>query len=230
MFVRRLKNVSTNFSSPITVVTDPLGDVLQFIASYNEKYPAHPVFYQGTYAQALNDAKRELKFLIVYLHNERNSNSDVVRFCRNSLADPTVIEYINRNMLFWACDTATPEGFRVSQSVNARAYPLMVVVGLRANKMVIMARLEGDCPADELLRRIRMVVDDNDVWLSQARADRLERSLTQSLRQQQDEAYEVSLRADQEKERMKQLERDEIQRQLQAVENERLAELEKKQV
>lgn len=218
-------------------MTDPLGDVLQFIASYNEKYPAHPVFYQGTYAQALNDAKHELKFLIVYLHNERNgggggsgSNSDVIRFCRNSLANADVIEYINRNMLFWACDTATPEGFRVGQSIGVRSYPLMVVVGLRANKMVIMGRMEGDCPADELLRRLRMVVDDNDVWLSQARAERLERSLTQSLRQQQDEAYEVSLRADQEKERLRQLERDEAQRQLQAIEDERLAEQERKEV
>lgn len=210
------------------IVTDPLGDVLQFIQSYNERYPDHPVFYQGTYSQALNDAKRELKFLAVYLHTEAN-NVNVTNFCRRSLAAPAVIEYVNRNMLFWACDIATPEGFRVSHSVNARTYPLIVMVGLRANKMVIMARLEGDCPADELLRRLRTVVDDNDVWLSQARADRLERSLTQSLRQQQDEAYEQSLKADQEKERLKQLEREEVLRQEQAVEDERLAEQQRKE-
>lgn len=129
------------------------------------------MFYQGTYAQALNDAKRELKFLAIYLHTE-SSNSDVTRFCRRSLADPAVIEYINRNMFFWACDTASPEGYRVSHSVNVRNYPLIIVVGLRANKMIIMARLEGDCPPEELLRRLRSVVDDNDIWLSQARADR----------------------------------------------------------
>lgn len=152
------------------VVTDPLGDVLNFIRTYNEKYAAHPVFYQGTYAQALNDAKRELKFLIVYLHSE--GNSEVTQFCRQSLADNTVIEYINRSMLFWACDVASPEGYRVSHSINARAYPIMVMVGLRANKMIIMGRMEGFCTAEELMRRMQTVVADNEVWLSQARADR----------------------------------------------------------
>lgn len=59
---------------------------------------------------------------------------------------------------------------------------------------------------------------------------RLERSLTQSLRQQQDEAYELSLRADQEKERIKQLEQQEIQRQQQLVQDEINAEQQKKEV
>lgn len=59
---------------------------------------------------------------------------------------------------------------------------------------------------------------------------RLERSFTQSLRQQQDEAYEQSLRADQEKERKKQEERDAEMRKLQEAEAERQAELDRKQV
>lgn len=59
---------------------------------------------------------------------------------------------------------------------------------------------------------------------------RLERSLTQSLRQQQDEAYEVSLRADQEKERLKQLEREKIIQQQLEEEAERNAEVQRKEV
>lgn len=59
---------------------------------------------------------------------------------------------------------------------------------------------------------------------------RLERSLTQSLRQQQDEAYEVSLRADQEKERLKQLEREKIIQQQLDEEAERNAEVQRKEV
>lgn len=151
-------------------MTDPLGDVLNFIRTHNEKCPAHPVFYQGTYAQALNDAKRELRFLGVYLHSENNAEAN--SFCRNALSDDLVIEYINRNMLFWACDIASPEGYRVSHSIGARSYPTMVIVALRANKMIIMGRLEGDCTATELLRRLQTVITDNDVWLSQARAER----------------------------------------------------------
>lgn len=210
------------FVSYLTVVTDPLGDVLNFIQNYTEKFPEHPVFYQGTYAQALNDAKRELKFLLVYVHSE--SKAETTSFCRDTLSNPQVVEYINRRMLFWACDESSPEGYRVSHSISARTYPVLVLIALRANKMVIMGRMEGYCSADELIRRMETVVNDNEVWLNQARQERLERDLTQTLRQQQDEAYQMSLRADQEKQRRKQEERDEALRALQAIEAEELAE------
>jgi FAS-associated factor 2 len=194
--------------------------VLKFIQDYNTKYPVHPVFYQGTYAQALNDAKRELKFLVVYLHSETsspitvNNITETVNFCRNTLANSEVIEYINRSMLFWACDIASPEGFRVSHSINARSghYPILVIIALRDNKMTIMGRLEGDCSAEELLTRMRRVVSDNERFLTAARHERLERSFNQSLRAQQDVAYEESLKADREKERKKQEEREEQKR------------------
>lgn len=65
----------------ILVVTNPLQDVLDFIKSYEEKYSdTHPVFYQGTYSQVLNDAKRELKFLLIYLHDDNSVDTGI--FCR----------------------------------------------------------------------------------------------------------------------------------------------------
>lgn len=152
------------------VVTDPLADVLNFIRDYNVKYPNHPVFYQGTYAQVLNDAKHELKFLAIYLHSE--SSSDTANFCRNTLADADVIEYVNSNMLFWGCDISSPEGYRVSHSINTRTYPAIVIVGVREHKMVIMGRMEGFCNAAEFVRRLQSVVNDNKIWLTQARQER----------------------------------------------------------
>lgn len=162
------------------------------------------------------------------MHSE--NNQDTTTFCRNTLSNPEIIEYINRNMFFWGCDISSPEGFRVSHSISARVNPILVIVGLRANKMIIMGRMEGDCTSDELLRRLRTVVGDNEIWLNQARAERLERSMTQSLRQQQDEAYELSLRADQEKERQKQIKKDEESRKQQQIEAERSAVEQRKEV
>lgn len=52
----------------------------------------------------------------------------------------------------------------------------------------------------------------------------------QDLRQQQDEAYEVSLRADQEKERLKQMERDRVLQQQLEEEAERMEEQRQKEV
>lgn len=185
------------------------------------------MFYQGTYAQALNDAKRELKFLFVFLHAE--SKTDSVQFCRDTLARPEIIEYINQNAIFWGCDIATPEGFRVSHSMNCRNYPNIVIVCLRNNKMVIVGRSEGMCNGEELLRRLRSVVQENEIYLIQARADRLERSLNQSIRNQQDAAYQQSLLADQEKERKRQEELEAKRRAEQEIEEQRLAEQRRKQ-
>lgn len=50
-------------------------------------------------------------------------------------------------------------------------------------------------------------MSDNEAFLVVARADRQERSFTQALRQEQDEAYLESLRLDQEKEEKKRRER-----------------------
>lgn len=190
------------------VVTDPLGDVMSFIRNFTERYPQRPIFYQGTYAQALNDAKQELRFLLVYLHKDPVQNPDVNSFCEQTLTDPSVIEFISRNALLWGCDVASPEGYHVSHSLEARSYPFMALIGLRTNRMFVMGRFEGDCTAESLIQRIQTVISSNDVWLSQARADRLERNLTQTLRKQQDEAYRQSLIADEEKERRRQLERE----------------------
>lgn len=72
-----LKNTVLFFAD----VTDPVADVLSFIRLYEENYGyVHPVFYQGTYSQALNDAKQELRFLLVYLHCEEHE--DTAKFCR----------------------------------------------------------------------------------------------------------------------------------------------------
>ncbi|KAI8439420.1 hypothetical protein MSG28_013215 [Choristoneura fumiferana] len=181
------------------LVTDPLGDVVGFINNYTSKYSPHPVFYQGTYAQALNDAKKELLFLIVYLHSD--SASETQNFCRTTLADPEVIAYMNTHALFWGCSVETAEGWRVAQSVGGRRYPLLCVVCVREHRMTVVARSEGACSPQQLLQRLQRVVADNQLHLVAARADRVEREVTARLRASQDEAYAESLAQDQEKER-----------------------------
>ncbi|XP_028166777.1 FAS-associated factor 2 [Ostrinia nubilalis] len=206
------------------LVTDPLGDVMGFINNYTSRFNPHPVFYQGTYAQALNDAKNELRFLIVYLHSE--SATETQNFCRTTLADPEVIQYINTHALFWGCSVETAEGWRVAQSVGGRRYPLLCVVCVREHRMTVVARSEGACSAAALLQRLRRVVADNEPHLAAARADRVEREVTARLRQAQDEAYAESLAADQEKERRKAADR--AARQQQENEDLRRRELEEK--
>ncbi|KAL4709004.1 hypothetical protein ACJJTC_005865 [Scirpophaga incertulas] len=187
------------------LVTDPLGDVMGFISNYQSRFNPHPVFYQGTYAQALNDAKNELRFLVVYLHSE--SATETQNFCRTTLADSAVIQFINTHALFWGCSVDTAEGWRVAQSVGGRRYPLLCVVCVREHRMTVVARSEGACSASQLLQRLRHVVSENEPHLAAARADRVEREVTARLRAAQDEAYAESLAADQAKERRREADR-----------------------
>ncbi|XP_041360810.1 FAS-associated factor 2-like [Gigantopelta aegis] len=189
-------------------VTDPLGDVMKFIRSFEEKYGSdHPVFYHGTYSQALNDAKRELKFLLVYLHGDDHEDTD--EFCRKTLCSERMYDFVASRVLFWACSTNSPEGYRVSQALRENTYPFLALVVLRDNRMTVVAKIEGlIVDTGDLVTRLENIMRDNEGSLIAARADREERSFNQTLRLQQDEAYLESLKADQEKERKKREERE----------------------
>ncbi|XP_025750990.2 FAS-associated factor 2 [Manacus vitellinus] len=213
---------------PRSRVTDPVGDIISFIHMFEEKYGRiHPVFYQGTYSQALNDAKRELRFLLVYLHGDDHQDTD--EFCRNTLCAPEVITLINTRMLFWACSTNKPEGYRVSQALRENTYPFLAVIMLKDRRMTVVGRLEGLIQADDLINQLMFIMDANQTYLVSERLEREERNQTQVLRQQQDEAYLASLRADQEKERKKKEERERKKKKEEEVQQQKLAEERRRQ-
>lgn len=138
---------------------------------------------------------------------------------RSTLASAEVIRYINTHTLFWSCNTRSGEGYKVSEALKAGTYPFLALIVLRDNKMTIVGRMEGHPSPSELMTRMQTIIDNNEINLIQARQDRAERSAAQSLRQQQDEAYQESLRADQEKDRKRQEEkrlREEVEARLKA--------------
>ena len=76
-----------------------------------------------------------------------------------------------------------------------------------------VGRLEGAPPDPQIVtERLNSVVRDNEAFIVAARADRAERHMTQTIRQEQDEALQDALRQDQEKERKKKEEEEEIKR------------------
>ncbi|XP_072295845.1 FAS-associated factor 2 isoform X2 [Eucyclogobius newberryi] len=188
-------------------VTDPVGDVVSFIHSFEEKYGrSHPVFYQGTYSQALNDAKRELRYLLVYLHGDDHQDTD--EFCRSTLCTEEVITFINTQMLFWSCSTSRPEGYRASQALRENMYPFLAMIVLKDGKMTMVGRLEGLIQPEDLINQLTFIMEANQTYLMSERMDREQRNQTQEIRKRQDEEFEASLRADQEKERKKKEEQE----------------------
>lgn len=208
---------------PRSRVTDPVGDVISFIHNFEEKYGStHPVFYQGTYSQALNDAKQELRFLLVYLHGDDHQDSD--EFCRNTLSSAEVIQFVNSRMLFWACSTSKPEGYRVSHALRGNTYPFLAMIMLKDRRMTVVGRLEGVLQPEDLINQLTFIMDANQPYLMTERNEREVRTQTQALRQQQDEAYLASLRADQEKERKKKQQQEQKKREEEQAVQQRQAE------
>ncbi|XP_059470736.1 FAS-associated factor 2 isoform X1 [Neocloeon triangulifer] len=184
--------------------SSPIEDVKQFIENFHTRYGAEvrPAFWRSSYSQALAVAKQELKFLLIYLHCQDHQNTDP--FCRETLCSVLLNEYLrSANWLLWGCDVSSAEGYRVSQALRENSYPFLAVAVLRGHRMTVVSRYEGHVQPEELVPLLRNVVTENEMSLIAVRAERNERSQTNLLRQQQDEAYQESLLADQEKERRK---------------------------
>ncbi|KAF6019851.1 Faf [Bugula neritina] len=176
-------------------LTDPTADVEKFIREYDERYGTeHPTFCQGTYSQALNKAKEELKFLLVYLHGDDHQDTD--QFCRDTLSSPNVIQYINEHTIFWSCNINSGEGYRVSQALREHSYPFLAVIVLKENRMTVVARIEGSLSAGELLGALQGIKEDNEMYLIAERAERNERLLNRTIRELQDNEYEKSVEQD----------------------------------
>jgi hypothetical protein len=175
--------IDYEFNDSIDLIdSDSSEDIDRFITEFETQYGSrHPVFYSGTYGQALNEAKRELKFLLVYLHSD--SHQDSQDFCHNILTNNQLIEFINQNnLLFWSCSVTYSEGYRVSQSLRESTYPYLALIGLKHNRMVLIRKFEGKQNLDSLLNQLRKSIEDNESSLIAARLEREERNMNQLIR------------------------------------------------
>merc|ERR1719242_2168335 len=195
-------------------------EVVQFCREFDETYGAtHPPFTRLGYYQALEEAKRDLRFLLVYLHCEDHQDTD--RFCREVLSSQTVIQQIqDLNILFWSCSVRRAEGYKVSQALRENSYPFLALMVLRQHRMVVVARQEGLVQPEQLTNWLRNTVTEYEAFIVAARADRAERNMDREIRNQQEAEYEETLRRDQE--------REERGREQEERETLRRAELEKK--
>jgi len=179
---------------------DPRGDVAAFCREWEESYGAlHPVFNRGSYSQVLEEAKRELKFLMVYLHCDEHQDTN--RFCTEVLSNPLVVDQVAaNNIIFWGCKVSRPEGYRVSQALRENTYPFLAMIVLRQNRMVVVGRQEGMVQADTLVQWVQDTITDFEAFIVAARAERDERNLDREIRSEQEAAFAETLRRDQERE------------------------------
>ena len=158
----------------VTDQTSGREEVAQFCREFDQQFgPRHPAFTRLGYYQALEEAKRDLRFLLVYLHCE--DHQDTERFCREVLSCETVIQQIqDLNIMVWACSVRRAEGYKVSQALRENTYPFLSLIVLRQHRMVVVARQEGMIRPDSLTDWLRRTVTEYEAFIVAARADREE--------------------------------------------------------
>ncbi|KAI8849474.1 hypothetical protein BC829DRAFT_182361 [Chytridium lagenaria] len=198
--------------------TDPQAAAARFLLDFEVAYGvSHPNFFQGTYSQALDVAKRELRYLFVYLQS--SDHDDTPDFNRNTMTSERFINYIQeQNFLVWAGDIKESESFLVSNVLLATRYPFIALIAPQGSRMVVVDRVEGPSSPEELITALSHHVNRFDSNINAIRADRERQDQARSIREQQDQAYQASLRADQEKERKAQEERDRIRKEKEEAE------------
>lgn len=84
----------------------------------------------------VNTKKKKIELFLNFLKLIKIKN-------RETLANRQVIDFINNNLMFWACSRNLPEGRKVFDALKAKRSPFLGLIVLRNNKMTLVTRMEG---------------------------------------------------------------------------------------
>jgi FAS-associated factor 2 len=212
------------------IALKPRDAAARFIREFEEEYGANELpFFENGYAQALDAAKRDLKFLLVVLVSPEHD--DTASYIRETLLSPDVVNYIKNpenNILLWAGTVQDSEAYQVANALSCTKFPYAAVIcntpAVSSTSMSVVCRLAGPIPPTTFLSKVQRTVEQHAPELTRIRLQRQEQDSVRSLREQQDSAYERSLAQDRERARKKKEEEDKKKRE---EEEARQAELEK---
>ncbi|TID17741.1 ubx domain containing protein [Venturia nashicola] len=191
------------------VALKPRDAAARFIREFAEEYGPNTLpFFENGYAQALDAAKKDLKFLLVVLLSPEHD--DTSSYVRETLLAPSVVSYVSdptNNVLLWVGDVQDSEAFQVSTALSTTKFPFAAVIchtpAVSSTAMSIVGRMVGPMTAQSFLSKIQRATEQYAPGLTQTRRARQEAEASRSLRVEQESAYERSLAADREKARRK---------------------------
>ncbi|KAL9046109.1 MAG: hypothetical protein Q9214_000968 [Letrouitia sp. 1 TL-2023] len=186
----------------------------RFARQFEEEYGANSLpFFEGSYAQAYDLAKRDLKFLLVVLISPEHE--DTSSFVQTTLLSQEVASYISdpRNkVILWAGNVQDTEAYQVSTALNCTKFPFAAVVAHTpqdsSTSMSTITRISGLVPPASFTSRLQTVINQHSAILDQARTARNEQQAARNLREEQNSAYERSLAQDRERARQRREEQE----------------------
>ena len=187
----------------------PQDTAARFKREFDEEYGANELpFFEGGIAQAHDQAKKDLKYLLVILMSPEHDDTE--SFIKETILDPSVVNLIKdpaNNIILWGGNVLDSEAYQVSTEYNCTKFPFSALVCLTpkegSTRMGIIKRLTGPMPAATYVSEIQGAIEKYGSDLEGVRAERTAQEVARSLRTEQDSAYERSLAIDRERARQK---------------------------
>jgi FAS-associated factor 2 len=176
---------------------------------FEEEYGENTLpFYEGGYAQALDLAKKDLKFLLIVLFSPEHD--DTFSFIRDTFLTPDVQSFINNptnEIILWAGDVRDSEAYQVSTALRCNKFPFTGLIAhtpqQSSTSMSVLTRLTGPMPAGTYVAKLQSAITTHSEQLATVRATRSAQNFERTLREEQDSAYERSLAQDRERARLR---------------------------
>ena len=181
----------------------------RFKREFDEEYGQNRLpFFDGGFAQALDLAKRDLKFLLIVLMSPEHEDTDI--FTRETLLSREVVNFVrdpSNNIILWGGSVLDTEAYQVSLEYNCTKFPFSAMISLTpsegSTKMGVIKRLVGPLGPSTYVGEMRKAIDKHAPELAGLRTQRREQERARNLRNAQDEAFERSLAIDRERARQR---------------------------
>ncbi|EWC47125.1 hypothetical protein DRE_03494 [Drechslerella stenobrocha 248] len=176
----------------------------RFAREFEEEHGATglPWFEEGGYAQALDVAKRELRFLLVVLVSPEHD--DTAGYARETLGSAEFVRFVKeRQIVLWGGNVADSEAYQVSTALQCTKFPFAALIThtpqASATAMSVVARVVGVVSPQAMISKLTATIAAHSDALTAVRTRRAAEAADRNIRDEQDRAYEVSRARDAER-------------------------------
>ncbi|KAF2072436.1 hypothetical protein CYY_006248 [Polysphondylium violaceum] len=166
-----------------------------------------PQSFSGSYKEALAAAKRQGKLVLTYLHSDNDLS---LNFCLDILRSEEMVEFINENYVFWTARiTPEAESFLFSL-IQFESYPILAIISNTSSPQIVEV-IQGVSDKDQIYNKLVNETTARSDDLAKVKAEEEVNERDRIIVQEQDQAYQESLRADKEKQQKAEEERQRIE-------------------
>lgn len=189
--------------------TDAKTTAVRIIRAFEETYGEIGLkFFEGGFTQAFELAKSQFKFLVVIIQSDEHDLTGP--FNRQVLTDARVVELLNRDdVILWLGNVQNSEGLQVADALRCTLFPFTQLIAPFPRSptsfaiiMKTLATIQGETDPMKFISTLEEKMEAHSPTIMSLVLDRQERERDRQLRDEQNAAYERSLAADKERERL----------------------------